>query len=1233
GPHGAQFSDQLAVTSGMTVSSVTIRAGERVDGLTVQVSAPKEMTFTHGGTGGKENTLALGPGEYITSLEAYVGKKGGHTRIYYLRLGTSAGKQVSGGTQTEEKYILVAPKGYQLGGFFGRYGDEIDLIGAVWSRINAVNETISPVVSADEDIALGELFGGPHGNAFSDINDIKFGQKIGSITIRSNKRVDAVTLHFTAPTERTLNHGGNGGTEKTITLAADETITSMEAHWDKKDKHTRVFYISFTTSAGQTISGGTKTENSGTATAPEGFVLSGFYGRAGDEVDQIGAIWTRKSAKDILLTDPSGVGNGTYGTTIRNWVGPTIGKSSDTACYRKTNDYDSNNICPLGYGKDGGDCIAQCPMSYPVSCGLECLPQNDNCALAILQKIISVVTVAVNLATGGTVAPEDIAGSLSEVTTKANKRPVQLSESFGGPHGDQFSDQLACTSGMTITSVTIRAGERLDGLTVQVSAPKEMTFTHGGTGGTENTITLEPGEYITTMEAHWGQRKGHTRIFYLSLGTNKGNTVAGGSQTKEKGSVTAPKGYQLAGFFGRYGDEIDLVGAVWSSIAAVNESTTPVTVSADEDIALGELFGGPHGNAFSDINTIKFGQKIGSITIRSDKRVDAVTLQVTSPVELIMNHGGRGGTEKTITLAADETITSMEAHWDKKDKHTRVFYISFTTSAGQTISGGTKTENSGTATAPDGFVLSGFYGRAADEVDQIGAIWTRITAKNIALTDPSGVGNGTYGTTIRNWVGPTIGKASDTACYRKSMDFDSNNICPLGYSKDGSDCAARCPLSYPISCGLECIPQNDDCVLAVLAKIGSVVAVALNAATGGVFGQVLAAYKIAKWAVLCVRNIVEVIRGLVYYLRYRQTSAPIGDTAEMLTIAYQADVVLFDLPIAICTCLGLPVPANAQFADTVLVIVEGIVKQAITNGDEIISTGANVMNLLTGNGIANKTSTTVDELDDLVSKNSSCGWELKRLTDRVTRAVLKYRNVSNAVNDIRVKVYKSSIVLNDIPIVTNNCMGELLATKTRTAAYQTRDLLRKTFGVIVDQLIETGKTDGGKDVAEDDYMQNVANMGLVVLSTIDPTGIAYMASQFVQPICGPTAYVGEIDDGTLNDALGLTTADEAFVGSYGSYTHAGDGVVRLVFESVDTKDVTVVVHSGGDEYAKVDIGAGDVTSWEATFPELEDKTMYLDRWRPGLLGLPGKGGGSLLLWIPRSSEGGHITMHVRINPS
>ncbi|KAF4316070.1 hypothetical protein JM18_008796 [Phytophthora kernoviae] len=250
-------------------------------------------------------------------------------------------------------------------------------------------------------------------------------------------------------------------------------------------------------------------------------------------------------------------------------------------------------------------------------------------------------------------------------------------------------------------------------------------------------------------------------------------------------------------------------------------------------------------------------------------------------------------------------------------------------------------------------------------------------------------------------------------------------------------------------------------------------------------------------------------------MRYQQTAAPQGDIEELLAVAYQADVVLIDIPVAVCVCLGMPVPKGAEFADTVLTIVEGIVKQAITNGDEILSTGKNVLNLLTGN----------------------------------------------------------------------------------------------------------------------EYMLEVANMGLVVLSTIDPTGIAYMASQFVQPICGPTAFLGEIDDGTLHDALGLTTVDEAFEGSYGWWTKEGDGVVRLIFESTDTEDVTVVIHSGGNDYTEVDVAAGDTVIWDATIPELQDKQMYLDRWRPGLLGLPGSGGGSLLLWIPRSSKGGHITMHVRINVS
>ncbi|KAG4238163.1 hypothetical protein PC116_g13808 [Phytophthora cactorum] len=146
---------------------------------------------------------------------------------------------------------------------------------------------------------------------------------------------------------------------------------------------------------------------------------------------------------------------------------------------------------------------------------------------------------------------------------------VQLSESFGGPHGNEFSDERAATSGQTVASITIRAGERVDGVILDITAPVAITLNHGGGGGNPNTLTLGPGEYITSMEAHWGEKKGHTRIFYLRFGTSAGNSVEGGSMTDSKATVTAPDGFQLGGFFGRDGDEIDLLGAIWTSIVPI----------------------------------------------------------------------------------------------------------------------------------------------------------------------------------------------------------------------------------------------------------------------------------------------------------------------------------------------------------------------------------------------------------------------------------------------------------------------------------------------------------------------------------------------------------------------------------------------------------------------------------------------------------------------------------------
>ncbi|ETK75775.1 hypothetical protein L915_17660 [Phytophthora nicotianae] len=127
--------------------------------------------------------------------------------------------------------------------------------------------------------------------------------------------------------------------------------------------------------------------------------------------------------------------------------------------------------------------------------------------------------------------------------------------------------------------------------------------------------------------------------------------------------------------------------------------------------------------------------------------------------------------------------------------------------------------------------------------------------------------------------------------------------------------------------------------------------------------------------------------------------------------------------------------------------------------------------------------------------------------------------------------------------------------------------------------------------------------------------------------------MGEIDDGTEDATLGLNTLQRAFKGSSSSWTRVGDGAVIINFTSTDTKDVSVNIMSGGDKIEEVDVKAGGTAQWTSNITTLGGKTLYLDRWRPGFLGFPGTGGGSLVLWVPRASRGGHLELNVKINVS
>ncbi|WP_340384265.1 jacalin-like lectin [Streptomyces sp. SS7] len=138
----------------------------------------------------------------------------------------------------------------------------------------------------------------------------------------------------------------------------------------------------------------------------------------------------------------------------------------------------------------------------------------------------------------------------------------QLSDQYGGPHGDYYNDITAVPAGGRASTIALRAGSRVDQLSVTLS--NGTTLTHGGTGGTASSLTLGSGEYVTSAYLCQAQKDGRTRIFYAKFTTNLGRTLAGGTTTSDCVTRTAPGGWQIAGFHGRSGDEVDKVGFIYT---------------------------------------------------------------------------------------------------------------------------------------------------------------------------------------------------------------------------------------------------------------------------------------------------------------------------------------------------------------------------------------------------------------------------------------------------------------------------------------------------------------------------------------------------------------------------------------------------------------------------------------------------------------------------------------------
>lgn len=142
------------------------------------------------------------------------------------------------------------------------------------------------------------------------------------------------------------------------------------------------------------------------------------------------------------------------------------------------------------------------------------------------------------------------------------KGQLQVGDAYGGEYGDWYNDLdiLSKVSNAKVATVTLRGQNRLDAVSLTLSSGQ--TLSHGGTGGTASTLTLNSGETLTAATLCQGEKDGKTRIFYAELRTSAGRSVSAGTKTSTCVDKTAASGTSFVGFLGRDGDEIDELGFI-----------------------------------------------------------------------------------------------------------------------------------------------------------------------------------------------------------------------------------------------------------------------------------------------------------------------------------------------------------------------------------------------------------------------------------------------------------------------------------------------------------------------------------------------------------------------------------------------------------------------------------------------------------------------------------------------
>ncbi|MDN0084081.1 jacalin-like lectin [Crenobacter sp. SG2305] len=145
---------------------------------------------------------------------------------------------------------------------------------------------------------------------------------------------------------------------------------------------------------------------------------------------------------------------------------------------------------------------------------------------------------------------------------------IAQSPAQGGDGGDPFDDVDINTYLQRqdyVSSIQLRSGGYVDAISVTYrsnsSGDSWNDYHGGGGGGQSQTLTLQPGQFITQVSGRSGRY-----VDQLRITISDGRSVGGGGGGGSAFDWTVPSGSVVLGFYGRSGKYLDQIGVTYATL-------------------------------------------------------------------------------------------------------------------------------------------------------------------------------------------------------------------------------------------------------------------------------------------------------------------------------------------------------------------------------------------------------------------------------------------------------------------------------------------------------------------------------------------------------------------------------------------------------------------------------------------------------------------------------------------